>query len=379
MAARDTQHDESTLNEARVLVLQGGGALGSYQAGVVEALEDAGLPLDWVAGISIGAINAAIIVGNPPGRRVERLKSFWETITAGVPFSPTVPGDKLRSAFNEMSAAWGAMIGVPGFFAPRFPPAPFNPPGTPEAISYYDTSALRQTLLAHADFDLINAGTTRLSVGAVNVRTGNFAYFDSHRETITPEHIMASGALPPGFPPVEIKGELYWDGGLVSNTPLEYVVDHERTRDLIIVQIDLFPARGPAPKTLGDVTEREKDIRFSSRTRLNTDAAMEIHKAKTAYRRLAKKLPPELRDDPDAAFLAQTSHENAVTILQMIYRRKSYESGAKDYEFSRKTMLEHWAAGVDDVRRSLAKRAWIERCRPTEGVSVLDLTRDEET
>ncbi len=374
-AVRESDHRRDD-DECRVLVLQGGGALGSYQAGVAEAMQDAALSPDWVAGISIGAINAALIAGNPPGRRVERLQAFWDKVSSAITVSPWFPGEQAREVFNAWSAAFGATVGVPGFFAPRFPPAPLYPAGAPQALSYYDTAPLRQTLVELIDFERINACETRLSVGAVNIRTGNFVYFDNSRERIGPEHIMASGALPPGFPPVEIDGELYWDGGIVSNTPLQYVLDEERVRDLAVFQVDLFSARGPLPRTLSEAAEREKDIRFSSRTRLNTNDQIEIHKAKTALRRLLDKLPPDLRQDPDVAFLSEVSHQNAVTILQLIYRAKNYESDAKDYEFSRATMLDHWKAGRNDVRRSLRHRHWIERCRPEQGVSVFDLTRD---
>lgn len=362
-----------------VLVLQGGGALGSYQAGIYEALAGDGLGLDWVAGISIGAINAALIAGNPPDRRLERLRAFWELVSSGVPGTPWLPGEWARAAFNEASAGWIAAFGVPGFFEPRFPPAPFFPVGAPEALSYYDTAPLRATLERFVDFDRINAGGVRLSVGAVHVRTGNFVYFDNRRDRITPEHIMASGALPPGFPPVMIDGEPYWDGGIVSNTPLQYVLDAERGRDLTVFQVDLFPARGAMPRSLTDAAEREKDIRFSSRTRLNTDMTIEIRRAKAATRNLLAKLPPELADDPDVAFLRSISHDNVVTILQLIYRRKAYERNSKDYEFSRTTMLEHWAAGLDDMRRSLRDPVWRDRRADAGGIAVFDLTRETET
>jgi NTE family protein len=366
----------SDVEEMHVLVLQGGGALGSYQAGVYEGLCADGRPPDWVAGISIGAINAALIAGNPPERRAERLKAFWDKVSSGLQGVPVLPGDRARAWFNETSAALIAAFGAPGFFSPRWPPAAFYPPGAPEALSLYDASELKRTLQELVDFDRINAGETRLSVGAVNVRTGNFAYFDNRRDRIKPEHIMASGALPPGFPPVEIDGEHYWDGGLVSNTPLEYVLEQERALDLRIFQVDLFSARGPMPRTLLEAAEREKDIRFSSRTRLNTDAALRVRKAKASFRRLAKRLPPELREDPDVAFLAEISHESAVTIMQVIYRRKNYESNAKDYEFSRQTMLEHWAAGLGDVRRAFRHRGWMDHGRREDGITVFDLTRD---
>jgi NTE family protein len=362
--------------ETSVLVLQGGGALGSYQAGVYEALSESGITLDWIAGISIGAINAAIIAGNEPQNRVARMRQFWEQVSSGMTGAPWMPGEQARIAFNEFSAGYVATFGVPGFFTPRVPPAFLYPPGAPEALSLYDTAALKSTLEQHVDFDRINHGQVRLSVGAVNVRSGNFVYFDNRRDRIGPEHVMASGALPPGFPPVEIEGEHYWDGGLVSNTPLDYVLDRERQRDLVVFQVDLFAAHGAMPRTLIESAEREKDIRFSSRTRLNTDKNIEIRKAKIALRNLLEKLPPELADDEHVAFLRQVAHANYLTVMQLIYRRKTYEGNSKDYEFSRTTMLEHWAAGRNDVRRSLRHSKWRERRYEDHGVAVFDLTRD---
>jgi NTE family protein len=287
-----------------------------------------------------------------------------------------MPGERARIAFNDFSANWAATFGVPGFFAPRFPPAMFYPEGSQQALSLYDTAALKGTLERFVDFDRINHGDVRLSVGAVNVRSGNFVYFDSRRDRIIPEHVMASGALPPGFPPVEIEGEAYWDGGLVSNTPLDYVLERERQRDLIVFQVDLFAAHGPMPRSLMEAAEREKDIRYSSRTRLNTDKNIEIRKAKLAFRSLIDKLPPELAQDPDVGFLRQVSHANYLTVMQLIYRRKTYEGNSKDYEFSRATMLEHWDAGRNDVRRSLRHTKWRERRYTEDGVAVFDLTRD---
>jgi NTE family protein len=362
--------------ETSVLVLQGGGALGSYQAGIFEALAESRIEVDWIAGISIGAINAAIVAGNPPERRVERLRGFWELVSSGFTAMPAFPGEQARATFNEVAAGWVASVGVPGFFAPRMPPAFLYPPGAPQALSLYDTGALKGTLERFVDFDRINGGETRLSIGAVNLRSGNFVYFDNRHERIGPEHIMASGALPPGFPPVEIDGELYWDGGLVSNTPLDYVLDTERQRDLVIFQVDLFAAHGPVPRTLTEAAEREKDIRYSSRTRLNTDKNVEMRKARRAVRRLIEKLPAEMLADEDVGFLRRISHANFITLMQLIYRRKPYEGNSKDYEFSRATMLEHWQAGRNDVVRSLRHPAWRERAHNEAGVAVFDLTRD---
>jgi NTE family protein len=357
----------------RVLVLQGGGALGAYQAGVYEALEAQHMRPGWVAGISIGAINAALIAGNPPERRVQRLHEFWDMASGAVTFPVPFPGEEIRAFWNEMSAGWIMAFGVPGFFRPRIPPPLFNLPGSPQALSLYDTAPLRESLERLVDFDLINRRETRLSVGAVNIRTGNFVYFDNAKDRIGPEHIMASGALPPGFPPVIIDGEAYWDGGIVSNTPLQYVLDEETGRDLMIFQVDLFPARGDLPRTLIEAAEREKDIRFSSRTRLNTDAAVRIHKARVALASLLAKLPTTFGEDPDAAFLRALAHEPSVSIVQLIYRAKAYEGHSKDYEFSRATMTEHWASGSADVATTLNHPDWLNRPMVA-GTVTYDLT-----
>jgi NTE family protein len=363
--------------EVPVLVLQGGGALGAYQAGVYEELCIAGIAPQWVAGMSIGAINAAIIAGNARKERAERLHEFWQEVSSSVTGSvPAVGGEMLRALFNEASAAQVALFGAPGFFAPRIPPAFLHPAGSPGALSIYDTAPLRATLERLVDFNRINAKEMRFSVGAVNIRTGNFVYFDNTERQIGPEHVMASGALPPGFPPIEIDGEFYWDGGIVSNTPLQYVLDTDTTDDMLVFQVDLFSARGPMPRTLGEAMEREKDIRYSSRTRLNTDVFRRHHATQLAIHNLLKKLPPELRDDPDAQRLAKERERAAISIVHLIYRRGEYESQSKDYEFSRTSVEEHWKAGQNDVRRTLRQKAWRDRIRPEYGVAVFDLSRD---
>jgi NTE family protein len=367
-------------DEECILVLQGGGALGAYQAGVQEALSGLGHGPTWVAGISIGAINAALIAGNRPPRRVERLREFWEGVTSfpfaapdlgSLPLARAAAGPS-RDLVNETSATVAMLFGVCGFFAPRVPAAPFQPPGTPGAISYYDTEPLRRTLERLVDFDLLNAGAVRLSVGAVNVRTGNFAYFDSSEQRLDARHIMASAALPPGFPPIEIDGEHYWDGGLVSNTPLQHVLDQPGSRPRVVFQVDLFAARGDLPRTLADVSEREKDIRYSSRTRLNTTHELKRQAMLQAAQRLVARLPPSLRDDPDAREFAKMQTEAPVSVVHLIYRSKHYESQSKDYEFSRTSMQEHWAAGVADTQQTLADPRWLQR-QPHEGVQVFDL------
>lgn len=363
--------------EKKVLVLQGGGALGAYQAGAYESLMAGGLVPEWVAGISIGAINSSIIAGNPPEKRVERLRQFWELVSSRLVLPPIGADNVSRKLFNETSAALVASVGVPGFFEPRVPPAVVMPPATPEALSLYDTQPLKETLLEFVDFDLINSGRVRLSVGAVELLTGNMRYFDTGKgDVIGPEHIMASGALPPGLPPITIDGMPYWDGGLVSNTPLQYVLDADVPRpDMCVFQIDLFSARGPMPTTLFDVWQREKDIRYSSRTRLNTDIFEKLQNMRRAIKHLGQRLPEDVKQSDEWQLLSSISCDAAVTIVHLIHRRAPYSTHSNDYEFSRYSVDEHWHDGRLDVERTLDHPAWKNREPPKEGVTVLDCTR----
>ncbi|MDR2852940.1 MAG: patatin-like phospholipase family protein [Burkholderiaceae bacterium] len=356
------------------LVLQGGGALGAYQAGAYEALTEARRTPQWIAGISIGAVNAALIAGNPPEQGVQRLREFWELVSSGLAQRmPTWIGP--RELFNDWSALMGAMWGIPGFFEPRHSYA-FWLGGASPVLSFYDTAPLRATLERLVDFDRINAGETRVSIGAVNVRSGNSVYFDNAYGRIGPEHIMASGALPPGFPPVQIDGESYWDGGLLSNTPLQYVLDsHPRNERLVVLQVDLFSARGAVPRTLSEVLDRQKDITYSSRTRLNTDALAANLNLQQSFADLLAKLPAALRADPSVAAVQAQLRCEPIEIYHLIYRNKPYELESKDYEFSRITVEEHWQAGLHDMRTILtqpeALRAGTDRLN---GVTTYDLS-----
>jgi NTE family protein len=371
--------------ECIALLLQGGGALGAYQGGVYEALSEAHLDSNWVAGISIGAVNAALIAGNPPGTRVEQLREFWQGVSRVGPLDGIAPlawapwvvrGELARGLVNQMSAGAALLAGAPGFFTPRVPAAWFQPAGSPEAISYYDTAPLRSTLERLVDFERINSGEMRFSVGAVNVTTGNFVYFDNTTHTIRPEHVMASGALPPGFPPVEIEGEFYWDGGLVSNTPLQWVLESEPRRDILAFQVDLWSARGALPRTMTEVTTRQKEIQYSSRTRYNSDRFKYTQKLRNAVASLLQKLPRELRDSSELAVLKPLTHRKVCNLVQLIYRAKQYEGDSKDYEFSRLSMEDHWRAGYYDTVRTLRHPEVLERPDNHEGVLTFDLAQN---
>ena len=338
-----------------VLVLQGGGALGAYQAGVYEGLSKTGFTPDWIAGTSIGAINAAIIAGNAPEHRLAKLREFWSTATSGLPFGFELAEPHARAIVNEVAASWIATMGVAGFFRPRVPPAVFYPPGAPQALSFYDTTPLRATLEKLVDFKRINAKEIRLSLGAVNVRSGELVYFDNTQHEIGPEHVMASGALPPGFPPIEIDGQHYWDGGVVSNTPLQHVLEQETDRDLLIYEIDLFNAQGRMPQTIIETFDREKDIRFASRAENHGRAALEKADAKMAIQKFLDTLPAELLNSPAAQRVKALARHNAITLVLLVYRNKPYEGPSKDYEFSGQSMREHWAAGYADICKKLEK------------------------
>jgi len=342
------------------LVLQGGGALGAYQAGVYEALADTEIEIDWVAGISIGAVNAAIIAGNPPAARVARLRSFWDQVTSALPSLPLSGTESWQEMVHLGSAAWVAAFGVPGFFQPRLVSPFMAAPGSISALSFYDTAPLERLLGAHVDWDLLNDGPVQLSVGAVNVESGNFRYFCTTKERIDARHVMASGALPSGLPPVEIDGCWWWDGGLVSNTPLAYILEHQ-DEDMLIFQVDLFPARGERPRTLVDVYSREKDIRYSSRTRQVTDSYLKLRKERELVRSLLAKLPDELRDSQEARELTGMAAERAVNIVHLIYRARAFERGARDFEFSRDSMIHHWDEGRLAVATTIKNGALLAR------------------
>jgi len=368
-----------------VLLLQGGGALGAYQAGVYEALAEADLHPDWVAGISIGAINAAIIAGNPPNLRVEKLREFWHGVTSswfgvGELGLLLARGDTARGSVNQMSAAMALMSGAPGFFRPRIPQPWVHPHGTLEATSYYDTAQLKATLESLIDFDRVNAehAKTRLSLGAVNVRSGNLIYFDSPSQVIRPEHVMASGALPPGFPAIEIDGEHYWDGGLVSNTPLQWIaMNQHRPPDTLAFQVDLWSARGEFPRNLVEVATRQKEIQYSSRTRAFTDYFKQVAKLRNMLAVLLEELPEELRQREEVEYLSSAADRHAANIVQLIYRAKGYEGDSKDYEFSRRSMEEHWRAGYCDAVHALRHPEIFERSSNRyETLVTFDFSRD---
>jgi len=367
------------------LVLQGGGALGSYQAGVFEGLDAAGIMPNWIAGISIGALNTAIIAGNAPEHRLAKLREFWQIITQPS-FSPPLP-DILENAWFDghvhmrkwltaMQAANTLVEGQRGFFTPRFPaPLPANEMDPLDA-SYYDTTPLKATLERLCDFDRINDGGIRVSVGAVNVRTGNLEAFDNTERRLRAEHFMASGALPPGFPPVLIDGDYYWDGGVVSNTPLSYVLGAQPRRDTLVFQVDLWSALGPVPNTMIGVASRQKDLQYSSRTRLITDWMERSQSTRRLVRKLLEHLPEKEFERTQwykhAQELACTKRYN---VIHLIYAAKEHEGPGKDIQFGPSTMRDHWGSGLTDIRESLSHPEWLAMPDDESGFVTHDIHR----
>ena len=378
-ATRMNQRRNTSPFECVALLLQGGGALGAYQGGVYQALAEADLHPDWVAGISIGAINAAIVAGNPPEKRVARLREFWEEITSMPGWDwlsnsllHVVETDGIRDTLNQISAGFALAAGAANMFVPRFVSPWLQPSGSLAATSYYDTAPLKATLERLVDFDRLNNGEMRLSTGAVNVRTGNFEYFDTLSKRLGPEHIMASGALPPGFPAIEIAGEYYWDGGLVSNTPVQWALEQGLRQDMLAFEVDLWSARGPFPRSMAEVTVRQKEILYSSRTRDNTD---QFKKLQCVRHRIAKVLiilPEEAMSSEDVQHLARLADEKVYNLVHLIYRSKNYEGQSKDYEFSRRSMDDHWQAGYRDTKLTLGHPEIFERPQDHDGVQVFD-------
>jgi NTE family protein len=364
------------------LVLQGGGALGAFQAGVFEALHEAGIGLDWIAGVSIGAVNGALIAGNPPEKRLAALREFWDVVTTerlwpfGLCLTEALDaGDWVRQWQHEASAAMTMALGQPGFFTPNVPSPWLSAPGAKTATAFYDSAPLRETLRRLVDWHRLNDGGIRFSVGAVNVGSGNFAYFDTAHMRIGAEHVMASGALPPALPMVRVGKDSFWDGGLVSNTPLAHLLENLEGRNTLAFQVDLFSARGPLPRTMPAVMARQKDIQYSSRTRLVTDAYRRLRALELELQRALALVPEERLDEGQRALKEKLETLPEVVILHLIYQQQAHEGQAKDYEFSAGAMREHWRAGLEDTRNTLRHGHWLAMPPPGSGIQVHDIHR----
>jgi NTE family protein len=357
-----------------ILVLQGGGALGAYQAGVYEALHEAGVEPDWVIGTSIGAINGAIIAGNPPEHRIERLEKFWA-----------------RVRWHGAAAAWGLwpsvagaiaqadilVNGIEGFFAPN-PDALWGvhmPLGV-ERAAFYRTAPLAETLADLVDFGCVNSGKTRLTLGAVNVRSSEMHYFDSRSQPIDARHVMASGALPPAFPAVRIDGDPYWDGGLYSNTPLEVVLDDKPRRDSLIFAANVWQSHAAEPDTIWQVLARQKDIQYASRATSHVMRQQQIHRMRHIVRELARHIPEERRRQRDVSRMLAYGCATVMHLVPLHAPRLKGEDHSKDIDFTPSGISARRSAGYADTRRALEERPW-ENCKDTmDGIIIHGSTRD---
>ena len=348
-----------------VLVFQGGGALGAYQAGVFQALTEGGVTPDWVIGTSIGAINAALIAGNAPENRLARLQEFWRRVR----HNPLAQFAASWPMFGRgVSDAVIAAGGVTGFFEPN----PFALLGSTahlgaEHASLYNVGPLERTLTELIDFDLVNDGPMRLTVGAADLRTGEMRYFDSAKDRLTVKHVMASGALPPAFPAVRIDGALYWDGGILSNTPVEAVFDDHPRKSGLVFAVHMWNPDGPEPDTLGKVMLREKDLRYSSRAVNHIMRQKQIHKLRHIVAELAKRLPDEVRADPELKAMAAYGCLTRMHVVRLLAPALSNETATKDIDFSAEGIAERWAAGREHTRAVLERAPWKDAFDPMEG------------
>lgn len=342
-----------------IFLMQGGGALGAYQVGVCDALIEQDIHPTWLVGTSIGGINAAIIAGNKPEHRIAKLKEFWHEISMPTPgFNFEHASDEYRLWQNRLSSEWSLWFGVPSFFKPRFPPEFLETPLPIVDLSFYDTSELRNTLLKYVDFDLINSKQVRLSLSAVRLSDGALVHFDNTRDIIKPEHIMASAALPPGFPAIEIDGVDYWDGGLYSNTPLEVIVDEKIFGKILCVVINLFPNEAETPKTMLELLKRKKDLEYASRHTTVIHYFCELqklhHHLNTLYNMIENK-----EKYPKLAEICAELHPPNVNVARFHYKGLAYDTWGKDFEFSSKTLKERFYLGYNDVKKALADTSWL--------------------
>ena len=351
---RDLQHEMKALGQT-VLVLQGGGALGAYQVGVYEALAEAGVEPDWVVGTSIGAINAGLIAGSPKGERVDRLCEFWKRVQHGPAFSQFLPAWMAAAARNAVAVS----TGVPSFFQPQ--PAAFLSPHLPlgtDDAGYYTTRPLMETLEELIDFDQLNSGDVRLTVGASNVRTSEMVYFDSRDMEIDARHILASGALPPAFPAVRIDGELYWDGGILSNTPVEVVFDDNPRRDSLVFAVHIWNPHGPEPETIWEVMNRQKDVQYSSRAVSHIQRQRQIHRMRHIIAELSKLVPEDQRSNNMFADLKSYGCLTRMHVVRLLAPALDYEDHSKDIDFSAHGIRRRREAGYKDTMETLEKAPW---------------------
>jgi NTE family protein len=357
-----------------VLVLQGGGALGAYQAGVFEALHEAGIEPDWVIGTSIGAINAAIIAGNAPEERLAKLRAFWDRVS----HHPLIESWADLLGLGAVLPRWATVTqGVGGFFAPN--PFAFlgaHLPLASDRAGYYSTRPLAETLAGLIDPVRLNSGAPRLTVGAANVRTGEMRYFDSRDMALGVPHVMASGALPPAFPAVRIDGDLWWDGGILSNTPVECVFDDHPRRDSLVFAVHIWNPQGPEPGTIAEVMHRQKDLQYASRAASHIKRQQQMHRLRHVINELTMRLPKDAQQDPVIEDLASYGCRTVMHVVRLLAPSLDNEDHAKDIDFSRAGIRARWEAGLVDTRRALAARPWEQTADPLEGFVLHELRRE---
>jgi len=355
-----------------VLVLQGGGALGSYQAGVYQALHEAGIEPDWIIGTSIGAINASLIAGNAPQNRLSRLKEFWKRMEQNPvwSFRDVFPG------FNEKLSYWSTVTnGIPGFFRPNpLAHAGNDYPLGADRAGYYSTEPLEQTLSELVDFDLVNRCTPRLTVGAAHVRTSQMRYFDSRDSKLGVKHIMASGALPPAFPAIRIDGELYWDGGILSNTPTEAVFDDNPRKNSLIFAVHMWNPSGAEPTTMAEVLNRHKDVQYSSRIASHIARQQQAHRLRHVISQLAARLPEAERNSEAVRELAGYGCPTRMHVVRLLAPQLDRENHTKDIDFSPSGIMQRWDAGYAHTRAVLDRSPWVGEFDPLSGVILHEQT-----
>lgn len=350
------------------LVLQGGGALGAYQVGVYEALHEAGIEPDWVVGTSIGAINGAIIAGNPPERRMERLERFWRMVRS----------DQVASVWGLWPAVAGAVAhanimlsGVEGFFSPNADAAwGVHVPLGVERAAFYSTAPLLETLAELVDLGCLNTHRTRLTLGAVNVRTSEMHYFDSRDMAVELKHVLASGALPPAFPAVRIDGDPYWDGGIYSNTPVEVILDDKPRRDSLIFAANVWHSSGPEPETIWQVLARQKDIQYASRAASHVRRQQQIHRMRHIIRELKQHISAERCSDPEVARMLDYGCATVMHLVPLHAPRLQGEDHTKDIDFTAAGIDARRKAGYADTRRALDEQPWAHCADTTDGVII---------
>ncbi len=355
-------HHEKKMDRSVIYVFQGGGALGPFQVGGVEALYERGYRADMVVGISIGGINASILAGNPPEKRLEMLKKFWNKVTVSVPL-PNAPFLGMSKVHNYFGAQHALLFGQPGFYKPKVVSPWLLSHVTPDQLSFYDTGPLRETLHEVIDFEYLNQGHIRLCLGATDLASGDFVFFDNTKEEITVDHIMASGALPPGFPAIEINGRYYVDGGVYANTPLskvleEFATEEHEIHNVLCFMFDLFSAAGPLPHTMDGMLERIKDIQYSSHSKRSNAIYATTQNLSHAIKFLGSKLPPEAKKDPAVKAVLKLGHAHRLDLVHVIYHSlRGTELNSKDYNFSAETAQVHWQQGYDITSKLIATRS----------------------